>query len=99
MRPATAIHISMHNIMWVNRKPYGEYALDQNLVLEICTDDSLNILVIEDGRAWMQKADCPDGICTAHKPIFRDGESIICLPNQVVVTVVAKDKEDMDIRA
>ena len=86
-------------IVTVDREIYGEYPLESDLVLEIRTEDSLNTLVIRDGKAYMETADCPDGICTAHRPIFRDGESIICLPNKVVVTVVAKDGEEPDIIA
>ena len=37
----------------------------------------------------MENASCPDGICVSHRPIFRDGESIVCLPNRVVITVVS----------
>ena len=86
-------------IVTVDREIYGEYPLESDLVLEIRTEDSLNTLVIRDGKAYMETADCPDGICTAHRPIFRDGESIICLPNKVVITVVAKDGEEPDIIA
>ena len=49
--------------------------------------DGLNRLVIKDGKAWVETASCPDGICAAHKPIHREGESIVCLPNKVVITV------------
>ena len=86
-------------IVTVDREIYGEYPLESDLVLEIRTEDSLNTLVIRDGKAYMETADCPDGICTAHRPIFRDGESIICLPNKVVITVVAKDGEEPDMIA
>ncbi len=53
-----------------------------------------NTLVIKDGSAKMTQADCPDGICVSHKSINRNGESIICLPHKVVVTVI--DKNDSD---
>lgn len=59
-------------------------------------NDGENILVIEDGKAYMESASCPDGICVRHTPISKDGESIICLPNQVVVTVRGGEKRDVD---
>lgn len=46
-----------------------------------------NTLVIQDGKADMVSASCPDGICVRHRAISADGESIICLPNRVVVTI------------
>lgn len=83
----------------VDKKFFGEYPLGEDRIVEIRTEDSLNILVIEDGRAFMREADCPDGICCAHRPIVRDGESIICLPNRVVVTVSAKSENGPDVVA
>lgn len=53
---------------------------------EIEIDDT-NILVIRDGAADMITADCPDQICVKHTPISNAGETIICLPNKVVVTI------------
>ena len=46
-----------------------------------------NTLVIADGTARVAEADCPDGLCVSHRAISRAGESIICLPHRVVVTV------------
>ena len=46
-----------------------------------------NTLVIRDGEADIVAATCPDGVCVRHRPISREGERIICLPNRVVVTI------------
>ena len=71
------------------------YPLGVDRVEDIRTDgDGLNRLVIRDGKAWVETASCPDGICAAHKPIHREGESIVCLPNRVVVTVKTADATD-----
>lgn len=74
--------------------------LDTDVQREIKTDNGgLNILVIEDGRAMMTDANCPDGICVNHMAISRSGESIICLPHKVVISVVDDEKADDDIDA
>lgn len=63
--------------------------LDTDTVFEIVADgDGRNTLVIEDGNAKVTEANCPDGICKNHAKIHRNGESIICLPHRVVITVV-----------
>ena len=71
------------------------YPLNVDRVEDIHTGtDGLNRLIIRDGKAWVETASCPDGICAAHKPIHRSGESIVCLPNKVVVTVQKADATD-----
>ena len=67
---------------------FGEYSLSRDTVVDIPTGDGeLNRLVIRDGEAFMETATCPDGICVGHRPISRKGESIVCLPHRVVITV------------
>lgn len=78
---------------------FGTYSLSENRTVEIRSGDGYNLLVIGDGKAFIQKASCPDGICAAHRPIHHEGESIICLPNKVVVEVHAQDGDQPDIIA
>ena len=86
----------------VDGKHYGTYPLHADLTLSIRTGeggDQENLLVIRDGKALVESATCPDGICAAHKPISREGESIVCLPHRVVITVHTTDGEEPDIIA
>ena len=86
----------------VDGKHYGTYPLRTDLTLSIRTgagDTQENLLVIRDGHAYVESATCPDGICAAHKPISREGESIVCLPHRVVITVHTTDGEEPDIIA
>jgi hypothetical protein len=86
----------------VDGKHYGTYPLHADLTLSIRTGeegDQENLLVIRDGKALVESATCPDGICAAHKPISREGESIVCLPHRVVITVHTTDGEAPDIIA
>lgn len=72
----------------VDGKTVGTYALSKDQAVEIPGHDGgVNRLVIRDGQAWMESASCPDGICVSHRPISYNGQSIICLPNKVVVTI------------
>ncbi len=76
---------------------YGVYSLSRDMSEDIYSGESNenhNRLVIKDGKAFMETATCPDGICVGHKSIFRDGESIVCLPNRVVITVTRGGKTD-----
>ena len=82
---------------------YGEYSLGTNVRVDIRTGDDMsesNVLIIKDGKAYVESATCPDGICASHKPISREGESIVCLPHKVVITVdTVEESEAPDIVA
>ena len=78
----------------VDGELYGVYSLSVDITEEIPSREGYNRLVIRDGRAYVESASCPDGICISHRPIFRSGESIVCLPNRVVVTVFTDDAAD-----
>lgn len=70
------------------------YSLSEDITVELDGVGGKNTLVIRDGKAEISYADCPDGICANHKPISRSGESIVCLPHKVVITVCGEDKAD-----
>ena len=81
----------------VDGEVFGTYNLSENVSKEIRTGkngEKLNRFVINGGKVYMEEASCPDGICVAHRPAFRDGESIVCLPNRVVLTIETKDDKD-----
>lgn len=77
------------------------YSLNENVNIEIFTGENnsqVNRLVIEDGKAYISEADCPDKICVGHKPVKNVNESIVCLPHKVVVEIVsAQDENAPDI--
>ena len=73
------------------------YALSENQTIEVfdgsqCTNE----IVIQDGTVYMQSADCPDQICVRHKAIYRNGESIVCLPNKVYIQVESGQEKEID---
>lgn len=73
------------------------YALNVDRKVEIKGDlRGYNLLIISDGRAWMEEADCKNQICVHHKPIYKNHESIACLPNKVFVEVVGSTPNEID---
>ncbi len=74
-------------VVTVDGNEYASLSLSSDTTLEIQGIDGINILVIENGTARISYADCPDQLCALHKPISKNGESIICLPNRVVVEI------------
>lgn len=46
-----------------------------------------NHLVIKDGEVSITEASCPDKICVQQGIIKETGQTIVCLPNKVTVTI------------
>ncbi len=82
-----------HVVVTVDGDVFGTYDLAENQTIEI---GKTNRLVIENGNARMEWADCPDQICVNHKAVDKNGESIICLPNKVVVSVEGSKTSSLD---
>lgn len=53
-----------------------------------------NELVIENGEVWLKDASCPDQLCVHQGKIRYVGESIICLPNKISVTIEGEPEEN-----
>lgn len=49
--------------------------------------DGHNKVVIADGEVCMEETDCPDKLCISQGKISKPGQTIICLPNKVMVTI------------
>ena len=49
--------------------------------------DSGHVIVIKNGEVDITYAPCPEKICENHSPISIVGESIICFPEKISVTV------------
>ena len=77
----------------VNGELYGRYRLEQDQEIDV---NDKNKVLIKDRKVRMEDADCPDQICVNHRAISRDGESIICLPNQTIVTIRGGEEPEVD---
>lgn len=79
----------------IDGKTVGEYRLDQDAEIEI--NGGTNILVIKDGKAFLSEANCPDKTCVKTGSIHYSGESIICLPNKVVIKIKGNSRGFVDL--
>ena len=52
------------------------------------TDGGYNLIHIENGSVFVKEADCENGDCIRQGAIRHTGESIICLPHKLAVTIV-----------
>ena len=81
-------------VVRVSGQQYGSYDLHADQEIEILgKDGGTNLLQIRDGKASITQASCPDLLCVHQGAVCRQGESIICLPNEVVVEISAAKEE------
>ncbi|OYP37556.1 hypothetical protein CG709_05765 [Lachnotalea glycerini] len=55
--------------------------------------------MIKDQKAKMEEANCPDKLCVHQKSIDKTGETIVCLPHKVVITVIDAKENELDVIA
>ena len=80
-------------IVTVDGNEYGTYLLDEEQQIDI---EGTNVLIIQDGKADMLEADCPDKLCVHQKAISKEGETIVCLPNKIVIEVEGAAESELD---
>ena len=74
----------------------AEIYVDGTLVATVRLDHQERIdllgltVVVEEGGIHVEDADCPDKICERMGKISKAGETIICLPNKVVIKILGK---------
>ncbi len=70
--------------------PTGEavYSLSQEREISVCGRDGLTVVIsIENGAAFVKTADCPDHVCVKTGRLSRGGQTAVCLPAGVMLTV------------
>ncbi len=82
-------------VVEINGAETARYPLDTDIEIVIETADGHeNLLVIENGFARIEDADCPDRLCVKQGRIGMAGESIICLPHRLVVRIAGEEGVD-----
>ena len=50
-----------------------------------------NHLIVKDGEIWCSEASCPDKVCVHQGKKHLNSDTIVCLPNQMIVTITGGD--------
>lgn len=82
-------------LVLVDNEEVGRYSLEEDLNLVIHSGEKeTNTLIIQDQKAKIAEATCPDKLCVNNHAVSKSGESIICLPNKVIIKVISNDKDN-----
>ena len=82
-------------VIEVDGKITAEYPLDRDGTHTL--NGGTNVLVIEGGAAYLSYSECPDHTCERIGKIRHVGETIVCLPNRLTVTVKGDTGGGVDI--
>ena len=76
-------------VIEINGEESVRYPLSEDRIIDVDSyNGGRNTVIIKNGKVTVTEATCPDKICVKHKSIKYNGETIICLPNRMTVTIV-----------
>lgn len=68
-------------------KQNNKVVFNESITINQIFDTGTNTVVIKDGEVYMESASCKNQICVNTGKISKKGESIVCLPNKVIVEI------------
>ena len=71
----------------VDGKEFGTYSLEKDREIKVESETGYNVIIIEDGKAYVKDADCPDKYCVTMGKVSGNHESLVCLPHKMIVEV------------
>lgn len=72
-------------------------SLYSNTTYTCQNNENYNIIVVNNGIVNVKEASCKNQICVHHFPISKNGETIVCLPNKLVVSIKNENGKQPDI--
>lgn len=70
---------------------------DERVVRIDAGDNRYNIMIIADSGVLIREANCPDQICVNWGNISRPGQTIVCLPHKVVISITGEQEGELPL--
>ena len=80
-------------VVKVNGEIYGKYSLSKDRTITVNRNGHMNKITIKGGKVQVSKSSCKNQICVKQGSISTTHQSIVCIPNRVVVSIEGKDGE------
>jgi hypothetical protein len=80
-------------VVKVNGEIYGKYSLTKDRIITVNRDGHTNKITIKGGKVQVSKSNCKNQVCVKQGSISSTHQSIVCIPNRVVVSIEGKDGE------
>lgn len=87
-------------IVYLNGNEHASFSLSEDVKYTVRQENgAYNTFIIKDGKVDMIEASCPDKLCVKDRSIHFNNETIVCLPNNVVLQISDGKEGDVDIIA
>lgn len=80
-------------VVKVNGEIYGKYSLSKDRTITVNRNGHMNKITIKGGKVQVSKSNCKNQVCVKQGSISSTHQSIVCIPNRVVVSIEGKDGE------
>ena len=80
-------------VVKVNGEIYGKYSLSKDRTITVNRNGHMNKITIKGGKVQVSKSSCKNQICVKQGSISTTHQSIVCIPNRVVVSIEGKGDE------
>lgn len=83
-------------VVRINGEEIMRLPLSRDAEIVLGEGEHTNLLLIENGEACVIQASCPDHVCINQGRIGFEGQSIVCLPNKLVVSIEGGAEAEID---
>jgi hypothetical protein len=83
------------SIFLENRELYRLLILEDRIIV-VQGKIGETVVKIEHGKVCIESAPCPHQLCKNMGRIYRSGESIVCIPNRLLIRIEGSDERSID---
>ena len=80
-------------VVTVDGELYGTYDIEANQTIKVTENNHTNKITIKDGRVQMSYSDCKNQVCVKDGSISKTNQTIVCLPNKVMIEITGGEEE------
>lgn len=83
-------------VIKVNGEVVKTLSLKEEKTIPVRGEGHTYTVEVQSGQVRVREADCPDQVCARTGFISRPGQSIVCVPGHLVITVAGTDSGELD---
>ncbi len=75
-----------------------KYKIDMGVDKEyqVPVQNGVVIISVSGGRLYVRSAPCPRRICMMSSPVFKEGDTLVCVPNKMLIRVDGEEASGLD---